>query len=357
MPDVNIKIRSIFVAALLLFLLSGMASAEENLIKLEFAHPDIAGSDTSRTLRSLVEVRGIGSPYATGGLYLMTHFGDREELFRRENQALIENPFINQSWRYCSIFSAAGGDTVVMGRNWDNQNVGSIIVSLYHPPSGYASISFCRAIDMGFPLNVGLGQIVSSELGNRLLLAPFYAMDGINEKGLAVSIAGVKQTTVVSESGRERVFISFLVRKILDGAKNIDEAVTVVEDYIPFLLDGNSLAGHLFLVDSSGKSVILEYLDNNWKIIYGDMSWQVLTNKLVYNTQDADLRNKCWRYRNISESLEDAGGRIDWKAGMNILRDVQQKGTTWSAVYSPTTKDIYFSVYQQWDTIYHIGGF
>ena len=42
---------------------------------------------------------------------------------------------------------------------------------------------------------------------------------------------------------------------------------------------------------------------------------------------------------------------------MNILQDVAQKGTTWSAIYSPTTGDLYFSVYQKWDTIYHLKGF
>jgi hypothetical protein len=77
----------------------------------------------------------------------------------------------------------------------------------------------------------------------------------------------------------------------------------------------------------------------------------------VYNVPETDLRERCWRYRSISESLEKAGGKIDWKAGMKILRDVRQNGTTWSVVYSPTTKDIYFSVYQEWDTIYHIRGF
>ena len=332
-------------------------SAGEKIIDVEFGRPPASGSDTSRTLQSLVTVRGIGEAYSTGGLYLMTHFGDREDLFRRENRALIDSPFIDQSWRYCSVFSAAGGDTVLVGRNWDNQNVGSIIVNLYRPPGGYASISFCRAIDMGFPLNVGLEHIVSGELGNRLLLAPFYSMDGINDQGLAVAVAGVRHTTHGERGGRDPVFISFLVRKILDRAKDVEEAVTLVEDYVPFLLDGNSLDGHLFVADSSGRSVILEYVDDQWKRIYGDTSWQVLTNKLVYNTQDADLRERCWRYKSISESLEEAAGKVDWKAGMNILHDARQNGTTWSVVYSPTTQDVYFSVYQDWDTIYHIGGF
>ena len=38
---------------------------------------------------------------------------------------------------------------------------------------------------------------------------------------------------------------------------------------------------------------------------------------------------------------------------MTILRNAAQQGTTWSVVYSPTQKDLHFSVYQKWDTIYH----
>ena len=103
-----------------------------------------------------------------------------------------------------------------MGRNWDNPNVGSIMVNIYHPPDGYTSISFSRAIDLGFPLNVDLEEIKSSELGNKLLLAPFYAFDGINEHGLTVAVAGVNQTAIEPKSDKELVFVTFLVRKILD---------------------------------------------------------------------------------------------------------------------------------------------
>lgn len=101
----------------------------------------------------------------------------------------------------------------------------------------------------------------------------------------------------------------------------------------------------------------LEYVQDQWRKIYGDKSWQVLTNKPVYNVSDANLREKCWRYRTISKTLENTKGNVDWKAGMKILQDVRQKGTTWSVIYSPSTKELYFSVYQKWDIIYHLKTF
>jgi len=353
----NMKKKTIFITAILLIMISGFALSQDKIIELKFAKPPVSDSDASRTLQSLVRVRAISETYSTGGLYLLTHYGDREELFQKENQKGIDNPMRNQTWRYCSLFSTTADDSVIMGRNWDNQNVGSIIVSLYHPPRGYASISFSRAIDMGFPLNVGLEDFRSSEFGNKLLLAPFYAMDGINEHGLAVSVAGVREISVKPKSGIESVCITFLIRKILDQTKNIEEAVLLVEKYIPFDLDKNSLNCHLFIADSSGKSVILEYVEDQWKRIYGDRSWQVLTNKPVYNVPDSKLRDQCWRYRSISETLEKTKGDVDWKAGMKILQDVTQKGTTWSVIYSLASKELYFSVYQNWNIIYHLKTF
>jgi choloylglycine hydrolase len=238
-----------------------------------------------------------------------------------------------------------------MGRNWDNQNVGSIIVSLYHPPKRYSSISFTRSIDLGFG-HKDLTPHKSSMFGSKLLLAPFYAFDGINEHGLAVGVAANEETTIKPQKGKQLVAISFLIRKILDQAKDIEEAVKLVEDFIPFVLNKESLSGHLFIVDSSGRSVILEYADNQWKPTYPGKSWQVLSTKPIYNVPDSELRRNCWRYRSMSRTLENTKGNADWRAAMRILQNVAQKGTTWSVVYLPVTKDVYFSVYQDWDTIY-----
>jgi len=344
---------TIFLAVILLLVITGLAWAQGDVINLEFGRPPVSGSDTSRTLESLVKVQGTGGPCQTG-LYLLTHVGDRENMFRRENQELIDAPLMNQTWRYCSVFTAAGRDSVVMGRNWDNENVGSIIVNLCHPTDGYSSICFCRTMDLGFPLHLDLEEVTSGELGNKLLLAPFYVTDGINEHGLAVAVAGVRQTTHEPRDDKELVFVTFLMRKILDQARTIEEAAEVVEDFIPFHLDKNTLAAHFMVAESSGRSVILEYWDNQWRRIYGDGSWQVLTTKPIYNVPDADLRERCWRYRSISATLERAKGNVDWQAAMDILKDVEQKGTIWSVVYSPSAKDLYFSVYKDWGMVYHL---
>jgi hypothetical protein len=271
MPFDNKKAITIFLTVILLYLISGFGSAQDEIINLEFNKPPVSDSDTSRTLHSLIKVQGTGQ-FCQDGLYLMTHFCNVENLFQKENQEMIDNPLINRTWRHCSLFFSANENSIVMGRNWDNQNVGSIIVSLYMPPKGYTSISFTRSISLDFG-HKDLMQYKSSIFGSKLLLAPFYAMDGINENGLAVGAAGVKQVTLKPKNDKELLYVPFLVRKILDQTRTINEAANLVEKYIPFDLDKNSLNSHYFIVDASGSSVILEYAEDQWKKIYGDKSW------------------------------------------------------------------------------------
>lgn len=243
---------------------------------------------------------------------------------------------------------------MIVGRNWDNENIGSIIVNLYRPQKGYSSISFSRSIDMNLPLNIDLVSFRMHPAAKKLLLAPFYAFDGINEHGLVVSVAGVSQVNVEARSGKELVYVPFLIRKILDSSKNVEEAIRLVESYIPFDLDQESLNSHFLVSDSKGRSVILEYVDGEWKKFFTGTPWQVLENRPVHNLTDEELRARGWRHRTMSEALEGAEADVKWEDGLRILEDVAQKGTSWSVIYSPTDKDLYFAVYQTWDRVYHL---
>lgn len=330
----------------------GILSAQENVVELEFGQLPTTGSDTSRTLQSMVKVQGTGI-FTQDGLYLLTHVGDREEMYRSENQNAIDNPLIDQTWRHCTVFSTNDGESLLMGRNWDNQTVGSIIVNLCNPPGGYSSISFSRSIDVGFG-HKDLEQHKSSMFGHKLLLAPFYAMDGINEHGLSVACAGAPLITVNPIEDKERISITFLIRKMLDKTSNVGEAVELANRYVPFDIDENMLCSHLMVADSTGRSVILEYDEDQWRAIHSDDSWQILSTKAVYGKSDGELREQCWRHKSIAETLDTTKGHPDWSDGMTVLQDVHQEGTTWSVVYSLRSRELYLSVYQDWDTVYHL---
>ncbi len=323
-------------------------------LDVAFPAPPAEGTDRERTLKSVMKIRDVNETYATGGLYLITQTGDREALFEKENEKLLRHPWIGQPWRFCTIYATKNGDSEVVARNWDNQNVGSVVVSRYQPAGGYASVSFTRAIDLGFPCNVRLDEMAATPFGESLLLAPFYAYDGINEKGLFAGVTGVSQVTTSPKPGTRKVFDGYLVRKILDRCRTVGEALELVAGFVPFDLDDHSVNAHFLVADASGRSVVLEYSGNAWRTTRPAGSWQVLTNKVVSGVPDAVLREKCWRYKTASEELEARGGKLDGEGGMRILRDVSQKGTTWSVVYRPAAAEVLFSVYQDWDRVYRL---
>jgi predicted choloylglycine hydrolase len=182
-------------------------------------------------------------------------------------------------------------------------------------------------------------------------------MDGINEHGLMVAISGLKEKPVGNPEGKKKIFITYLIRKLLDHTKTVAEAVRLADQFVPFDLDQDVLNGHLFIADAFGQSVVLEYVDNQWQKITSEESWQVLSTKPVYNVPEIQRRNDCWRYNTMGEALEIVNGRVNLHSGMQILQDVHQIGTTWSVIYMLSTREIYFTVYQDWDEVYYIKPF
>ena len=109
MPPAVIFRKIAFLAIVPFLMLCACSPTREQIVEIKFAEPPASESDLSRTLESLVTVKGIGGQYATGGIYLITHYGDREELFREENQRVIEHPMIEDTWRFCSAAWSATG--------------------------------------------------------------------------------------------------------------------------------------------------------------------------------------------------------------------------------------------------------
>ena len=239
---------------------------------------------------------------------------------------------------------------MIGGQRLDAQELAGTWEAIITAGAGGAEGTVTFAQDGGFSTDFGKAPREMRRTG-------VYAYDGINEHGLAVAVAGVRQVTHQARPGKQRVFDPYLLRKMLDGAKTVEEAVTLAESTIPFDVDESSLNAHFYVVDATGRSVVLEYEGDQWRKTYGEGNWQALTNKPVYGVPDATLRKQCWRYHTIAEELGKAGGSVDWQAGLKILHDVAQKGTTWSAVYSPTARDVFFSVYQSWDVVYHLQPF
>jgi hypothetical protein len=49
--------------------------------------------------------------------------------------------------------------------------------------------------------------------------------------------------------------------------------------------------------------------------------------------------------------LEEANGEVDWRVGMDVLKSVSMKGTQWSTICDMKRKEIYISLYRDYQDI------
>ena len=55
--------------------------------------------------------------------------------------------------------------------------------------------------------------------------------------------------------------------------------------------------------------VIAEYFGGEWRFMYNDRSWQIVTNgTFLYNVSESERRNNCPRYRTIDDDMKDVDG-------------------------------------------------
>ena len=148
---------------------------------------------------------------------------------------------------------------------------------------------------------------------------------------------------------------------MLDKAKNVDEALKLLSSY-----DMHSSANscyHFQICDASGKSVVVEYVDDEMKVVYPDKNYQCATNFLL-TQPDAEFNFGQDRYQIIDEKLSSTNGKLSKHEAMQLLSDCSQDAhknkqgkiskTQWSCVYDLKNKKVTICVNQNYDAKYTI---
>lgn len=160
----------------------------------------------------------------------------------------------------CSTISAQteqGG--YLFGRNFDWNRCDALIIGS-RPDNGYASIS---TVNVDF-IRQGTSGLTGLALRNDgiLTMAALYApLDGMNEKGLTVSVNMIQDSArIEQDAGKPDLTTTTAVRLLLDKAADVEEAVELLEQYD--LHGSMGMMVHFALADAGGKSVVVEYIDN-----------------------------------------------------------------------------------------------
>lgn len=279
-------------------------------------------------------------------LYRMTYAGAyRPRAGTLPNENPVAATASPPTWA-CSLFTALlDEDNLLYGRNFDWQFSPALLL-FTDPPDGYASASMVDIAYLGFEAATAkdiTGLPIEEQTG--LLDAPYLPFDGMNEHGLAIGMAAVPPGNVRPDANKETIGSLGIIREMLDHARNVDEAVDILQSYN--INYGGGPPIHYLMADASGKSVLVEYYDGAMHVLDNEHPWHLATNFLRSSVDDPADGN-CWRYNKIDAQLTETNGRIDVQAAMQLLADVAQDNTQWSVVYQMSSGVIKVAMGQQY---------
>ena len=252
----------------------------------------------------------------------------------------------------CSSIAAKNPDGgQIYGRNYE-WNDCSIILVHTKPSNGYESISTSCLEFLGLDRD---WQPAYKFPNDMLALASIYVpLDGINEKGLYIAdlMAGDDEATA-QDTDKPNLTTTAAIRLLLDKAANVDEAIELLSG-----IDMHSVIGsahHFALADSSGKSVVVEYENNQMYVTESP----VLTNHYTTDSPkkddgtNPDRENSRQRFAKLLAAGENYNWQMKAEDIKNTLESVSANNysadisdgtiTAWSTVFEPDKrKAIYY---------------
>lgn len=253
----------------------------------------------------------------------------------------------------CSALTARtpeGG--VLMGRNFDFSSATGMILHTV-PEQGYETYTTFNLNFLGF----GDG-FVPEDIKNQYMALSvlFFALDGINEKGLAIAdlMAGDDAQTH-QDSGKPALTTTSAICYLLKNAATVDEALELLRG-----IDMHSDIGaahHYAISDATGRSVVVEYVDNRLEIVD---SPAVTNHYLCASKLNVGLMEGDRRFEYLCRQREAAGGVMDKRQLTQTIASVSQPqqdgtflGTAWTMVMDLTHPSVTYYSRRHFDKPFH----
>lgn len=255
-------------------------------------------------------------------------------LFGQENLNINQIPF------GCSTLAVKGNDGYLFGRNFDWNQCNAMIVVSY-TPNTYASISTVNMdfISSGMPMEM-------DKLPNqiRTIVALYAPLDGMNEKGLCISVNMIQDTSTIEQNtSKPDLTTTTAVRLLLNQASSVDEAIALLKQYD--LHASMNMMVHFAISDVTGKSVVVEYIDNQMVVT----ETPVVTNfylsegiKYGIGTNQSHERYQILMetIQNSSiQTMEDVKDALDRVSKDNFG---EFESTEWSIVFNQNTREVQY---------------
>ena len=265
-------------------------------------------------------------------------------------KGLVYPRFLNGRFG-CSTLSVKGPEGGrLYGRNFDWMECTSMVVKAA-PRDGYRSVS---TVNMDF-LDLGMEYNPEKTLSKLVSAAALYApMDGVNEKGLCVAVLMIEDSAVTNqESGKPDLTTTTAVRLLLDQAADVEEAIALLGQY-----DMHSSAGmmlHFSISDRSGRSVAVEYVDNQIEVI----ETPVVTNfylaqgeKYGIGTEQSHTRYDMLLRRLEEQPVMDMEDVKEAMSSVSKNNFGEFASTEWTIVYSQDSGEMRYYHRENYDNFY-----
>ena len=257
----------------------------------------------------------------------------------------------------CTSFQAknAEGEGYLFGRNYDYFKNPTIVTRSY-PKDGYASIAVSDMSHIGY----GLDKLPEKFMSKVNCLAAIYApVDGMNEKGLCMSIMALPKQAAQQETGKHKVGTTVIIRLILDRCATVQEALDLIGT-LDIRHDATVGSGyHYMIADAEGDCAVVEFdPKDGWKTMVvrkpeGEAS-MLVTNHLLspqYYTTEPDEAvgnphsRSWWRYETAGAYLQEHEGTLTLQEAQECLAMVHWKDLVWENGMVEDTQ--YSNVYDQ----------
>ena len=224
----------------------------------------------------------------------------------------------------------------LFGRNFDWNKANAMIVES-HPQNDYASISTVNMDFINGSVNLDhYPDVVQS------IVAMYAPMDGMNEKGLAISVNMIQDSSTIEQNtNKPDLTTTTAIRLILNKASTVQEALDLLQKYDVHASMGMMI--HFAISDKTGRSVVVEYINNEMVVT----DTPVVTNFYITEGEKFGIGTKQshTRYEMLLDLL-DTHQTLDMQGVRDALESVSKKNfgefesTEWSIVFNQETGEV-----------------
>ena len=260
----------------------------------------------------------------------------------------------------CTSFTLTDTDgDVHMGRNYDFRKDTSAMMVYCTPKDGYKSVAFA-ALD-----NIS-ANVPDESMAKKLatLTAPFICLDGMNEKGVSISVLTLDSEPVRQNTGKPVIATTLAIRLVLDKAATTEEAVELLNSYDMFSSSGRDY--HFYITDASGDGRVVEYDPESEDRNLIATSTEAVTNffirhkdKVLPNQKNGIYGHGRERYDVVMKVLGEEKGNYTnatvWEAmkvaAQNPDPEAITSNTQWSVSYNNTDLTAEIAIRRNWEDV------